>query len=231
MGSSDEEKDKKVRYVKPKEFEVKYLKYKAKYLKVRSMEQQTGGGNDLSKWIHQEGANVNGTTIEKGPVAYYPKIVEKYGPPTYCVNEPGGVCRWIAGKTEKDIFPHAMIVLEDEFVHHTKPAEHYDFMYSISKVYVPPESLVDVLKISGSINYDPLLKHLRARCGSFAANFATFRTVFDVLGKKDSDYGENIGKKEQEEESNEEYVTRKVKENQEKYSDELTQPFYDIQNI
>ena len=212
-----------------------YLKYKKKYLELKS--KQHGGfwyggddnlkktsdySSDLSNWEHKE---------ENGPVAYYSEMVAKYGKPTYCVNQKGGVCRWIKGQTEKDITPHEMIVLEDEFVKHDKPAEHYDFMYSIIKVYVPPEKLVEVLKISGSINYDPLLKHLRARCGSFAANFATFKTTFDVLEGKGANYGEEIGQKEDKEQSNEDLTKEKVKENQIKYNVQLQEASYPIEKI
>lgn len=221
-----------------------YLKYKKKYLDLKS--HQTGGfwfggddtapkstdrSSDLSNWIHQEKATVNGIVVEQGPVAYYSEMVSKYGEPTYCVNQAKGVCRWIKGHTKKDISPHEMIVLEDEFVKHEKPQPHYDFMYSIVKVYVPPEKLVDVLKISGSINYDPLLNHLRARCGSFAANFATFKTAFDVIEGKGAEYGKEIGQKEEQEKSNEELVTEKVNANQKQYAAQLNQAFYPIDQI
>ena len=234
LNKGDKEDTKKIRYDGgPADFKVKYMKYKAKYMKLRSTSDLDAmvGGNEVSVPDHSQDLSNWENKQENGPVAYYSKMVAKYGKPTYCVNQPGGACKWIRGKTEKDIFPHEKIMLKDEFVHHTKPQSHYDFMYSICKVYVPPESLVDVIKISESVNYDPLMKYLRARCGSFAANFATFRTVFDVLDKKESDYGTNIGNKEMEEESNEEYVTRKVRENQEKYANELMESFYDLDRI
>ena len=217
-----------------------YQKYKQKYLNLKN--KQCGGfwlggeseedhSKDLSNWIHKEGVTVDGLIVEKGPVAYYSEMVKKYGKPTYCVNQPQGVCKWIKGMTEKDITPHESIMLKDEFVKHDKPKEHYDFMYSIVKVYVPPEKLVEVLKISGSINYDPLLKHLRARCGSFAANFATFKTAFDVIDGTKTDYGENINSKEEKEQFNEELTKQKVMENQTKYSKELQQDSYPIETI
>jgi len=225
MGADDD--DKKVRYTKSDvQFQTKYMKYKAKYLRTKIHDSQRGGDNEqqdnLSNWINRQ---------DNGPVVVYHDIVKKYGEPTYCENIPKGVCKWIKGQTNNDISPHEIIMLKDEFVHHTKPAEHYDFLYSVVKVYIPPESLVDVIKISGSINYDPLKKYLRARCASFAANFATLRTVFDVIDKKSSDYGTNINKKDDEKQSNEEYVKMKVKENQERYALELAKPYYDLDKV
>ena len=76
----------------------------------------------------------------------YSKIVARYGKPSYCVNQKHGVCKWIKGETEKDISPHELITLKDEYVEHTKPKPHRDFVYSVVKVYIPPEFLVDDLK-------------------------------------------------------------------------------------
>lgn len=227
--SSDKGDKKKIRHTKeetPIDFKLKYLKYKAKYMDTK-LRSQTGGyqdySADLSNWINQQ---------EDGPVKYYSKIVAKYGKPTYFVNQPEGVCKWIKGQTEKDIFPHEYIMLKDEYVLHTKPFEHRDFMSSVIKVHIPPESLVDIIKISDSINYDPLLKHLRARCASFAANYATFRTAFETIDKKANvSYATNITNKEPQEKNNEEYTKSKVIENQKKYSYELSLPYYELDKI
>ena len=194
---------------------------------------------DLSNWIYQEGyrlnqVNGNGTgggVVENGPVAYYSKIVEKYGKPTYLVNKRNGVAKWIKGETEKDISPHEIIMIKDEYVKHDSPRPHYDFMYSVIEVWIPPEKLVNIIKISGSISYDPLYHHLRARCSSFAANFATFKTAFEVLNDQDANYGANIDSKEAQEESNEEYVKRMVQENQNRYRTELATSSYPLQRI
>ena len=63
--------------------------------------------------------------------------------------------------------------IKDQEISHCVPAEHYDFLYSSVKCYVPPNKRLAVLSISGSINYDGLTKLLRARCASFEANIAT----------------------------------------------------------
>lgn len=171
------------------------------------------------------------STVTDGPVDYYTYICKRYGMPTYIVNQPGGICKWINGRTEKLIFPHEEIILKDEYVRHVKPGIHYDFIYSIIKVYVPPEKLLDILRISGSINYDPLLKHLRARCGGFSANFATFKSVLEVLEGHKTDYGQNITTKEERMHANELATTFLVNTNQPKYRIELAQDAYPIDRI
>ncbi|KKM74063.1 hypothetical protein LCGC14_1404210, partial [marine sediment metagenome] len=56
---------------------------------------------------------------------------------------------------------------------HCVPKPHHDFFYTSLKLYVPPSKLKDVLRISGSINYDGLKHFLTARCGGIGANIAT----------------------------------------------------------
>ena len=114
----------------------------------------------------------------------------------------------------------------DEYVDHDKPKQHFDFLYSYINIYVPPSKLYDVLSISGSVNYDPLKKELFARCGSFEANFATLRTVFNVINNKKTEYGENINNKDDEIKDNEKYVMRQTIENRRKYRRQLKLSHY-----
>jgi len=205
MGSSDE---KKKATFKPTG---NCSKYKVMYQSYISMK---GGSNELSNWENKQ---------ENGPVSYYPKIVEKYGKPDVLANVPGGVCIWYINKEDDG---HSELLLRDEYVPHSKPKVHYDFFYSYIKVHIPKEKLLEVLSISGSIGYDGLKHMLYARCGSFEANYATFRTVFDKLNSSNSDYGTNINNKEKEIKSNETYVNEQVKLNQQKYTKELSQDYY-----
>ena len=206
------------------------------------------GETVLSNWVNREDKVVihtsqddDGNEVTKevtitSPVHYYGKMVKRYGEPNYLVNKPGGVAKWMKNDGERgrtDLGPHEFIMLKDEFVQHDKPREHYDFMYSIIKVYIPPEKLVDVIKISGSINYDPLYKNLRARCSSFAANFATFKTVYDTLEGSPSSYGENIDSKEDSEEQNEE-ITKLLIEKyglDGQYGELIAKAEYDLESI
>ena len=206
-----------------------YKKYKNKYIQGRDL---SGGGIDnLSNWIYKEGAIIDGIKVEDGPVQYYSEIVKLYGPPSVYNNKPNGICIWIKGNTEKDIFPHEEIILRDGYVAHSRPVDHYDFMYSFIKVYIPPKYITKILKTTESVTYDPLKKILGARCGSFAANYATFRTVLNIIDDEDADYGKNIMNKIKEEVDNEKYVISKMQSNQQKYKDEFKKPKYDLEKI
>ena len=179
--------------------------------------------NTLSKWKYQEGVRTKNTTVKNGPVKYYDMVVEKYGKPDLLINKQGGLCIW---SDYKKIKPHKSILLMDEYVDHDKPKQHFDFLYSYINIYVPPSKLYDVLSISGSVNYDPLKKELFARCGSFEANFATLRTVFNVINNKKTEYGQNINNKDDEIKDNEKYVMRQTIENRRKYRRQLKLSHY-----
>ena len=69
-----------------------------------------------------------------------------------------------------------------------------------------------MLKISDSITYDPLKKYLRARCGSLEANFATFKTVLELLDNKLVDYATNINNSIDDRLSIKQYVEKKIRE-------------------
>ena len=105
--------------------------------------------------------------LNSRPKKFYPKAVKKLGKPTFLADVPYGMAYW---KT-KGLFSEHYI--KDQEISHCVPAEHYDFLYSSVKCYVPPNKRLAVLSISGSINYDGLTKLLRARCASFEANIAT----------------------------------------------------------
>jgi len=207
MGSSDEQK---------KRLGYKYKKYKAKYYQNKN--NQVGGNSDpLSKWRFA------------APKEEYSRLIKKYGLPNYINNEADGVAVW--RDNNDNIKPHKKIMLKDEYVAHSKPQQHYDYLYSVIKIYIPPDRLVDVIKVSGSITYDPLKKYLRARCANIEANFATFRTVIDVINRRDTSYNTNIVNKDKEIPDNEKYVTEYIKFNNEQYSQELALPYYPLEAV
>ena len=109
----------------------------------------------VSNWYHSR------------PKSYYPRCIELFGKPTFVANVRRGYALW---KT-KGLFTHHLLI--DEDVKHCVPRPHHDYFYSSVKFYVPPNKLCDVLKISGSLNYDGLKKELTARCGGIGANYAT----------------------------------------------------------
>ena len=109
----------------------------------------------VNNWIHD------------GPKKYYEKCVEMFGKPTAVSNKKHGFAFW---KTKGLFSEH---LLRDEYVSHCVPRHHFDYFYSSVRFFIPKERVMDVLKISGSINYDGLKKLLTARCASIGANYAT----------------------------------------------------------
>ncbi len=101
------------------------------------------------------------------PVEYYPKCIELFGQPNAVSPAKHGFAIW---KTKGLFDEH---ILRDEDVKHCVPRPHHDYFYSSVKFYIPDNKVWDVLKISGSINYDGLKKLLTARCGGIGANYAT----------------------------------------------------------
>lgn len=106
------------------------------------------------------------------------------GPPSYLVNQAGGLAIWkkddlmtrnilFGNITEpmENIFEEH--ILRDENIYHACPFPHYDFFYSYVRVYVPSAMLPLLHKITESISYDPLTYKLGARCGGIRANIAT----------------------------------------------------------
>ena len=109
----------------------------------------------VSNWYHSR------------PKNYYKSCIKMFGKPTFVANVRHGYALW---KT-KGLFTHHLLI--DEDVKHCVPRIHHDYFYSSVKFFVPKDKLCDVLKISGSINYDGLKKELTARCGGIGANYAT----------------------------------------------------------
>ena len=151
---------------------------------------------------------------------YFDEVYSIYGFPYMTLNKEDGLCVW-----KKDAIPtndiHYKIVLRDEAIKHSLPKPHIDYLYSHVKMYISPDKLNAVQTISGSIGYDPLKKEVFARCGSFSANFATLRTMFDVLNEKNTDYKINISNMEKDNNSNLDYIKKQLKNNNEKYKKEM----------
>jgi len=156
---------------------------------------------------------------------YFDDVYSIYGFPYMAINKEDGLCVW-----KKNTIPnndiHYKIVLRDEAIKHSLPKPHIDYLYSHIKMYIPPDKLNLVQTISGSIGYDPLKKEVFARCGSFSANYATIRTIFDVLNNKKTDYKINIGNMRKDHNSNLDYIKKELKINYEKYKKEMNLDCY-----
>jgi hypothetical protein len=118
--------------------------------------------------------------INKRPKKFYLKAVQLFGKPNFVANVPYGFAYW--RKTGNTLFNEHYI--KDEEIAHCVPAKHQDYFYSSIKCYVPPNKRIDVLSISGSINYDGLTKLLTARCASLEANIATLYLGMSVANNK-----------------------------------------------
>jgi hypothetical protein len=112
----------------------------------------------------------------KMPKSYYFDCVKMFGPPDAISNTEGGMCIWY---DKGELFREH--ILRDEQVAHCVPRPHHDYFYSSIYFYVPPDKLLDVLRISGSINYDGLKKLLTARCGGINANYATLYLAMQLV--------------------------------------------------
>ena len=191
-------------------YNISYFKSK-KFLKGGYLDMN----NDLSKWESLDAKK------------YYKEVVKIYGEPDIKVNKPKGICIWY-NNDENKLSPHVKIELKDESVDHCVPATHIDFLYSFVKIYIPEDKIIDVLSVSGSVNYDPLKKELFARCGSFAANYATLKTVIDKIMNVKTDYSNNIKNKDKEIKKNKEIVIKFLEKNNELYEKEMKKPYHPL---
>jgi len=118
--------------------------------------------------------------INTRPKRFFPTAIKLFGKPTFISNVPNGMAYW--KKSGNSLFSEHYI--KDQEISHCVPAKHYDYFYSSIKCYVPPNKRLDVLSISGSINYDGLTKLLTARCASLEANIATLYLGMCVANNK-----------------------------------------------
>ncbi len=111
----------------------------------------------------------------ESPVEYSQNLEKTFGAPDEMTNSQ--LC-WIA----KDGFKR--IVVKDEFILHSSPAPHYDFIYCYVDLQVPKQYAEDLAKSSGSILIDYLKGEVGARCGSITANATTLNYVMDVVAER-----------------------------------------------
>tara|TARA_Y100000389_G_scaffold46461_1_gene41412 strand:+ start:1016 stop:1750 length:735 start_codon:yes stop_codon:yes gene_type:complete len=123
----------------------------------------------------------------KEPIEAYNYLTNYYGMCDVLGHEQGGIAIWHKSLQNKidslTGFPniYKKIEIKDEHVLHKCPAEHVDFLYSYIDIPITPEQLVDVIKLSGSVNYDMLKHELFARCGSLEANIATLYLSSEII--------------------------------------------------
>jgi hypothetical protein len=127
------------------------------------------------------------------PKNYYNILVGMYGNSDVLGHTEGGIAIWNKSLKNKidplTGFPniYEKIEIRDEEVPHMCPAKHVDFVYSYLKIPIMPKQLKDIVRLSGSVNYDMLKHELFARCGSLEANIATlYMCTHIILSNKDS---------------------------------------------
>lgn len=112
--------------------------------------------------------------------AYLATATALFGPPTFYEPSAKGFAIWRRGNA--DLFVEHQ--LHDEAIAHDVPRRHKDFFISSVRFYVPPDKLLSIKKISGSIWYDGLKKLLSARCSNLNANIATlYLGMMIAMGK------------------------------------------------
>jgi hypothetical protein len=140
------------------------------------------------------------------PKKFYKKAVEMFGKPNFVANVPRGMA---------------------------VPAPHHDYFYSSIRCFVPPNKRLDVLSISGSINYDGLTKLLTARCASIEANIATLYLGMCVANgvksikevKKEGLYGKYIRGEMESHVELKKHMMKMKKKNNKKYAKQIKAPF------
>ena len=232
-----------------------YLKYKQKYLNLRSqlkndfsyltggnVENLTNVAEDINEWEYEypkaEYDSVKNELIERNNLLPENERKSNPGFPDVLINKPKiGLAIWY--NPTSFIVKHEM---KDEQVAHSVPSFHRDFLYTTIRLYIEPDLVPYVQSISGSVMLDLLKKEVSARCGSLAANYATLRTVIEVIqNKKLNDnsviisnnnieenkeiitslYKKNIGNKDDDKEKNYEYIKIEVPDNHKAYENEL----------
>lgn len=141
------------------DYKFKYLKYKQKYVNLKQSH-----NNRIDKWNNDLSKSLESLKKEVGRN------------PDYIVNKPNGVV--VFNNPTEWILDHT---LRDEYVSHCVPSQHYDYLYTTIHIYVPPEKVPIVQSISGSVVLDLLKNTASARCAGTGANYATLRTVVDVI--------------------------------------------------
>lgn len=120
------------------------------------------------------------------PMLVYENIVDRFGLPDALAPQRGGIAIWHSVTGQYDPLYKSVTVfdrheLRDELVAHACPAQHNDFLYSYVRMPILPDQLEDVIKLSGSVNYDALKKELFARCANTCANIMTMYLATEIV--------------------------------------------------
>ena len=106
----------------------------------------------------------------------------------------GGMAVWTANDLKNvkindmgNIFDK--IVIEDVNIYNTCPVPHYEYLTTYYPFDIPENYLMDVLALSNSINYDPVLGMVSLRGNSLDDNIYTLGLATDIVYQTDTVYG------------------------------------------
>lgn len=114
----------------------------------------------LSQWENEE------------PVSYVKHLTKFFGTPDELTNHRAV---WY----NKDGFKRIEVL--DEYILHSSPVPHYDYVYSFVDLKVPHDLSNALFDSSESILIDHLKGEVGGRCASLSANAATIQYVIDVV--------------------------------------------------
>ena len=117
-------------------------------------------------WEHADAAN------------YLPHLVGVYGQPSILNRDVGGSAIWLPEDLRETCYTR--LELKDESIPHALPKPHMDYYYTTVAFEIPPERIMDVLSLSGSVSYDQLKRELTARCATIEANDATLYLATEI---------------------------------------------------
>jgi len=108
------------------------------------------------------------------------------------------------------------IVIEDANIYNTCPVPHYEYLTSYYDFDVPENYLLDVMALSNSISYDPVVGSMGIRGNNLDDNIYTLGLATDIVMGFDNVYnivskGKNINKKKNIKVSYQKLVKRKRK--------------------
>lgn len=134
-----------------------------------------------------EGVDVYSKWSNEEPIKYAKYLTQHFGSPDELTDKRAV---WY----NKDGFKRIEVL--DEYILHSSPSPHYDFVYCYIDKKVPHELAEELANSSESILIDFLKNEVGARCGSLSANAVTLQYVMDVVDENvkpsEKEYGKRI---------------------------------------
>lgn len=124
------------------------------------------------------------------------KLLQRFGAPDAITMNAKDYVTAMQWDNIKDGQAKVCITLRDEFIKHTFPRPHHDFVYTTTTLKLSPEHASLLPFVTGSILVDLLKRQVTARCGGLKANSVTLGFVYDLSKNKLRGYSKSDLKKE-----------------------------------